>query len=82
MRQTQDGSLWYGWYRSLMQPTEEQLTALGNYRDIILQQASKIADAIGVSQQTLTGWTQGEGDPTSEQAAEILNFLQKSTEKR
>jgi hypothetical protein len=65
-----------------MQPTEEQLTALGNYRDIILQQASKIAEAIGVSQQTLTGWTQGEGEPTSEQAADILNFLTESTKKR
>jgi transcriptional regulator with XRE-family HTH domain len=65
-----------------MQPTEEQLTALGNYRDIIIQQASKIAEAIGVSQQTLTGWTQGEGEPTSEQAADILNFLNDSTKKR
>jgi transcriptional regulator with XRE-family HTH domain len=65
-----------------MQPTEEQLTALGNYRDIIIQQASKIAEAIGVSQQTLTGWTQGEGEPTSEQAADILNFLTDSTKKR
>jgi transcriptional regulator with XRE-family HTH domain len=65
-----------------MQPTEEQLTALGNYRDIIIQQASKIAEAIGVSQQTLTGWTQGEGEPTSEQAADILNFLTESTKKR
>jgi len=65
-----------------MEPTEEQLTALGNYRDIIIQQASKIAEAIGVSQQTLTGWTQGEGEPTSEQAADILNFLNESTKKR
>jgi transcriptional regulator with XRE-family HTH domain len=65
-----------------MQPTEEQLTALGNYRDIIIQQASKIAEAIGVSQQTLTGWTQGEGEPTSEQAADILNFLNERTKKR
>jgi transcriptional regulator with XRE-family HTH domain len=62
-----------------MKPTEEQLTALGNYRDIIIQQASKIAEAIGVSQQTLTGWTQGAGEPTSEQAADILNFLNEST---
>ena len=65
-----------------MQPTEEQLTALGNYRDIIIQQSSKVAEAIGVSQQTLTGWTQGEGEPTSEQAADILNFLTDSTKKR
>jgi hypothetical protein len=39
-----------------MEPTEEQLTALGNYRDIIIQHASKVAEAIGVSPETLTGW--------------------------
>jgi transcriptional regulator with XRE-family HTH domain len=65
-----------------MQPTEEQLTALGNYRDIIIQQSSKVAEAIGVSPQTLIGWTQGEGEPTSEQAADILNFLTETTKKR
>jgi hypothetical protein len=65
-----------------MKPTEEQLTALGNYRDIIIEQASKIAEGIGVSQQTLTGWTQGAGEPTSEQAAAILNFLNESTKKQ
>jgi transcriptional regulator with XRE-family HTH domain len=65
-----------------MEPTEEQLTALGNYRDIIVQQAAKVADALGVTQQTLTGWMQGTGEPTSEQAAEILNFLTESTKKR
>jgi transcriptional regulator with XRE-family HTH domain len=64
-----------------MEPTEEQLTALGNYRDIIVQQAAKVADALGVTQQTLTGWMQGTGGPTSEQAAEILNFLTDSTKK-
>jgi hypothetical protein len=64
-----------------MQPTEDQLSALGNYRDIILQQASKVAEAIGVSQQTLAGWMQGEGEPTTEQAADILNFLTESTKK-
>jgi hypothetical protein len=69
------------WYLWLMKPTNEQLTALGNYRDIIIQQASKVAEAIGVSQQTLTGWTQGAGEPTSEQAAEILNFLNESSKK-
>jgi hypothetical protein len=58
-----------------MQPTEEQLTALGNYRDIIIQNASKVAEAIGVSPQTLTGWTEGKGEPTSDQAAKILAFL-------
>jgi len=65
-----------------MQPTEEQLTALGNYRDIIVQQSSKVAEAIGVTPQTLIGWTQGEGEPTSEQAADILNFLTETTKKR
>jgi transcriptional regulator with XRE-family HTH domain len=65
-----------------MKPTEEQLSALGNYRDIIVQQASKVAEAIGVSPQTLAGWMEGEGEPTSEQAAEILNFLTDSTKKR
>ena len=58
-----------------MRPTEEQLTALGNYRDIIIQHASKVAEAIGVSPQTLTGWTEGNGEPTSDQAAKILAFL-------
>jgi transcriptional regulator with XRE-family HTH domain len=58
-----------------MKPTEEQLTALGNYRDIILQHVPQIAEAIGVSPQTLTGWTEGKGEPTSDQANEILEFL-------
>jgi transcriptional regulator with XRE-family HTH domain len=61
-----------------MEPTQEQLTALGNYRDIIIQHASKIAEAIGVSPQTLTGWTEGNGEPTSEQAAKILEFLKET----
>jgi hypothetical protein len=61
-----------------MQATKEQLTSLGNYRDIILQQASKVAHAIGVSQETLQGWTEGKGEPTSEQAAKILEFLKES----
>ena len=58
-----------------MKPTEEQLTALGNYRDIVLQHVPEIAEAIGVSPQTLTGWTEGKGEPTSDQANEILEFL-------
>ena len=61
-----------------MQATKEQLTSLGNYRDIILQQASKVAHAIGVPQETLLGWTQDKGEPTGEQAAEILEFLKES----
>jgi DNA-binding XRE family transcriptional regulator len=62
-----------------MQPTEEQLAALGNYRDIIIQHASKVAEAIGVSPQTLIGWTEGKGEPTSDQAAKILAFLKERT---
>ena len=62
-----------------MKPTEEQLTALGNYRDIIIQHASKVAEAIGVSPQTFTGWTEGKGEPTSDQAAKILAFLKERT---
>ena len=58
-----------------MKPTKEQLTALGNYRDIIMQHVPKIAEAIGVSPQTLTGWMEGQGEPTSDQASEILEFL-------
>jgi hypothetical protein len=58
-----------------MEPTEEQLTALGNYRDIIIQHASKVAEAIGVSPETLTGWTEGNGEFTSEQADRILEFM-------
>ena len=46
-----------------MQPTEEQLTALGNYRDIINQHLSEIAEGIGVPSQTLKGWMQDKGEP-------------------
>ena len=53
-----------------------QPTALGDYRDIIIQDISKVAEAIGVSSQTLTGWTEGNGEPTSEQAEKILEFLE------
>jgi len=48
-------------------------------RDIIIQHASKVAEAIGVSPQTLTGWTEGNGEPTSDQAAKILAFLKEKT---
>jgi DNA-binding transcriptional regulator YiaG len=58
-----------------MEPTEQQYAALGNYRDIITQNASRIADALGISAQTLTGWTEGKGEPTSEQAEKILDFI-------
>jgi transcriptional regulator with XRE-family HTH domain len=58
-----------------MQPTEEQLTALRNYRDIIDQHLPEIAESIGVPRQTLKGWMEGKGEPTSEQAQKILGFL-------
>jgi len=48
---------------------------------IIIQQASKVAEAIGVSQQTLAGWMEGKGEPTSKQAEAILEFLQQSTKR-
>jgi transcriptional regulator with XRE-family HTH domain len=62
-----------------MQPTDVQIAALGNYKDIIIQHASKVAEAIGVSSQTLTGWTEGNGEPTREQAEKILEFLKEKT---
>jgi hypothetical protein len=65
-----------------MEPTEQQLTALGNYRDIITQNASKVAQALGISPQTLTGWTEGKGEPTSEQADKILKFLREDNQAR
>ncbi len=68
-------------YCSFMQPTEEQFTALGNYRDIIAQHAADIAEAIGVSAETLTGWMEGQGEPTREQADQILEYLDTSSKK-
>jgi DNA-binding transcriptional regulator YiaG len=61
-----------------MQLTKDQLDALGNYRDIILQHVPEIAEAIGISVQTLKGWSEGEGEPTAEQAAAILDYLKKT----
>jgi Helix-turn-helix len=66
----------------LMEPNEEQLAALGNYRDIIIQQSPKVAEALGVSQQTLAGWMEGKGEPTSEQAQQILDFLSQSNKRQ
>src|SRR4029077_5285026 len=74
----QSKGIWLRFLVSLvMEPTEEQLTALGNYRDIIIQHVPEIAEAIGVSPQTLTGWMEDKRDPTSEQAEKILEFLTK-----
>jgi transcriptional regulator with XRE-family HTH domain len=61
-----------------MEPTEQQYAALGNYRDIITQNASKVAEALGVSPQTLMGWTEGKGEPTAEQAEKILEFIKQN----
>jgi len=58
-----------------MEPTEEQLTALANYRDVINQHLPEIAEGIGVPSQTLKGWMEDKGEPTSEQAQKILDFL-------
>jgi hypothetical protein len=58
-----------------VQPAEEQLTALGNYRDIIDQHLPEITGGIMVPPQTLKGWMEGKGEPTSEQAQKILDFL-------
>jgi hypothetical protein len=58
-----------------MQPTEEQLTALGNYSDVINQHLPEIAEGIGVPSQTLKGWMEDKGEPTGEQAQKILDFL-------
>jgi hypothetical protein len=65
-----------------MEPTEQQLTALGNYRDIITQDAAKVDAALGISPQMLTGWTEGNGEPTGEQADKILEFLREENKAR
>jgi hypothetical protein len=45
------------------------------YRDIIDQHLPEITGGIMVPPQTLTGWMEGKGEPTSEQAQKILDFL-------
>ena len=62
-----------------MQPTEEQLTALGNYRDVINQHLPEIAEGIGVPSQTLKGWMEYKGEPSGEQAQKILDYLRDKT---
>ena len=44
-------------------------------QDIIDQHLPEIAEGIGVPPQTLKGWMEGKGEPTSEQAQGILDFL-------
>ena len=46
-----------------------------DYIDIIQEHRAEVAQAAGVSVQTLQGWTEGEGEPTMEQADQILEFL-------
>jgi DNA-binding transcriptional regulator YiaG len=46
-----------------------------DYIDIIQEHRAEVAQAAGVSVQTLQGWTEGEGKPTMEQADKILEFL-------
>ena len=58
-----------------MEPTKQHYAALGNYRDIITHNAAKVAEALGISPQTLMGWTEGKGEPTAEQAEKILEFI-------
>ena len=71
------GSCLGAWLRFLVSLTHGTDRSLGNYRDIIIQHASKVAEAIGVSPETLTGWTEDKGEFTSEQAEKILEFLRK-----
>ncbi|MGA8657775.1 MAG: helix-turn-helix transcriptional regulator [Chthoniobacterales bacterium] len=58
-----------------MEPTKRQVSALDNYIDIIEKHLPEIAEAVGVSVQTLQGWTEAKGEPTKEQADKILEFL-------
>ena len=58
-----------------MDPTERQFSALDNYIEIIQKHLPDVAQAAGVSVQTLQGWTEAKGEPTSEQADKILEFL-------
>jgi hypothetical protein len=51
-----------------MQAIQDQITALGFYRDIIVQNVPKIADEIGILPQTLHGWTEGKGERIGEKA--------------
>ena len=62
-----------------MEPTKQQYVALGNYRDIITHNAAKVAEALGISPQTLMGWTEGKGEPTAEQAEKILEFIKQDS---
>ena len=58
-----------------MEANERKLSQLMDYIDIIQEHRAEVAQAAGVSVQTLQGWTEGEGKPTMEQADKILEFL-------
>ena len=58
-----------------MQANERKLSQLMDYIDIIQEHRAEVAQAAGVSVQTLQGWTECEGEPTMEQADLILEFL-------
>ena len=58
-----------------MQANEIILGQLMDYINIIQEHRAPVAHAAGVSVQTLQGWTEGEGEPTMEQANKILEFL-------
>ncbi len=49
-----------------------------NYIDIIQEHRFGVAHATGISVQSFQGWTEGEGEPTMEQADKILEFLRNS----
>ena len=42
---------------------------------LISQHLPEIAEGMGVPPQTLRGWMEGKGEPTSEEAQKILDFL-------
>ena len=58
-----------------MQANERKLSQLMDYIDIIQEHRAEVAQTAGVSVQTLQGWSEGEGEPTMEQADLILEFL-------
>jgi transcriptional regulator with XRE-family HTH domain len=58
-----------------MEPTERQFSALDNFIEIIQKHLHEVAEAAGVSVQTLQDWTAAKGEPTREQADKILEFL-------
>ena len=58
-----------------MTPTEEQLTAIANYKDIIDQHLPEIADGIAVTPQTLKGSIEDERRADQRTSTEDLGLL-------